>query len=187
MTTQPNLAKAFCQAQSELKAVQKDAVNPHFKNKYQSLDSIIAMARPILNRHGISVIQNVSGETLVTTLLHSSGESMEFGPLPLKLDKPNMQGLGSAITYARRYAIGALLGISTEEDDDGNGAVSQPIQPTTSEPIGPVTSAKVLSLLEATATDSKKFLDYFKSSSIQALTEKEGQDAIKLLSKRLPK
>ena len=82
------------------------------------------MAVPVLNDNGITLIQCVDGDTVGTTLLHESGQWISGGSVKLIIDKQNMQGLGSAITYAKRYSLSSILGLATEEDDDGNTASS---------------------------------------------------------------
>ncbi len=123
-----SLAEALLAAQEEMPAIERDATNPHFKSKFTSLDNLLAKVRPVLNRHGISVQQfpasDAEGKPALTTILrHASGES-EAHTAPLLLAKSDPQGLGSAITYMRRYALAAALAIADQEDDDGNGASS---------------------------------------------------------------
>ena len=120
------LATALIAAQKELPPVKPDSENPHFKSKFVSLGLLIAKVRPVLNKHGLAFTQYPSRDedgtpTLVTILLHTSGERLESSA-PLLLPKQDPQGQGSAITYMRRYALAAVLGISDQEDDDGNGA-----------------------------------------------------------------
>lgn len=123
------LATALSKFQGEIKNPGNTADNPFFKSKYAPLNEILNVARPILAKNGLSVIQTPSGDgqniILTTTLIHSSGEWIESPELVLKADKATAQGAGSAITYARRYAISAILGISSEDDDDGNIAEKQ--------------------------------------------------------------
>lgn len=121
-----NLATALAKFQEEVKNPANTANNPFFKSKYAPLSDVLNLVRPILTKHGLSLIQSPSGngtDIIVSTLLlHSSGEWIETEPLILKADKATAQGCGSAITYGRRYAISAVLGISSEDDDDGNHA-----------------------------------------------------------------
>lgn len=121
-----NIAKALALFQAEIKNPANTADNPFFKSKYAPLSDILSMARPILSKHGLSVLQSPSGDgqnvTVTTLITHESGEWIESEPLTLKADKATAQGAGSAITYARRYALSAMLGISSEDDDDGNYA-----------------------------------------------------------------
>lgn len=120
------LAAALSKFQGEVKNPNNVAVNPFFKSKYAPLEEVLNTVRPTLSKHGLSIIQAPSGDgnniIITTTLLHESGEWMEFPELILKSDKPTAQGAGSAITYGRRYALSAILGISSEDDDDGNAA-----------------------------------------------------------------
>lgn len=119
------LAAALAKFQGEIKNPANTATNPFFKSKYAPLNDVLNTVRPILSKNGLSVVQAPSGDgqniIVSTTLIHESGEWIEFPELVLKADKPTAQGAGSAITYARRYAISAILGISSE-DDDGNNA-----------------------------------------------------------------
>lgn len=121
-----NLAQALCLFQGEVTNPKNSANNPFFKSKYAPLSEVINTTKPLLAKHGLSVLQSPSGDgehIIVTTLLmHSSGEWIEGEPLVLKADKVTAQGAGSAITYGRRYGLSAILGISSEDDDDGNHA-----------------------------------------------------------------
>lgn len=120
----PTLTKALLAVQADMPAIDRDGTNPHFKSKFTTLGNLIAKARPVCNAHGIVFTQFPSsdehGPTLVTILMHESGERLEFAA-PLILTKQDPQGQGSAITYMRRYALAAALGISDQEDGDGNG------------------------------------------------------------------
>ena len=123
------IASALVKAQGELNAVHKDGNNPHFRSKYATLQNIVESTRDTLRKHGLAVVQTFSETdgsyiSLNTTLLHESGEYIS-GTFSMRPSKVDPQGLGSATTYARRYALSAILGIVTDEDDDGNMA-SQP-------------------------------------------------------------
>lgn len=122
-----NLFKALALAQGEMSRVKKNAKNPHFKSNYASLDDIIDMARPILNKHGLAVIQKpvfLDGDCGVHSVLtHSSGESYDCGTLTLPLGRGGgAQGAGSSISYARRYSFASIFAISLGDDDDGHAA-----------------------------------------------------------------
>lgn len=126
-----SLAKALVAAQAEFKAVPKDATNPHFRNTYSSLEAITESVRPILNRHKLAVVQGgspisdeagaVTAVSVETMLLHESGEWIS-NAVTMPLDKATPQGVGSAVTYGRRYSLSALLAITTDDDDDGEAA-----------------------------------------------------------------
>jgi len=119
-----SLAMALSKFQGEVINPKNTANNPFFKSSYCPLNEVINATRSILAKHGLSVLQSPSGDgehIVVTTLLmHSSGEWIEGDPLVLKADKVTAQGAGSAISYGRRYALSAILGISSDEDDDAN-------------------------------------------------------------------
>lgn len=119
-----NLAKALCQTQATVEAVKKDASNPFFKSKYADLASIWHAIREALTSNGLSVLQEPASEgnkvRITTTLIHTSGEYVR-SMLEVVAVKSDPQGIGSAITYARRYALGSIVGIAPE-DDDGNAA-----------------------------------------------------------------
>ncbi|MBD5797053.1 recombinase [Bacillus pseudomycoides] len=120
------LAKSLVKFNLEVNKIAKDADNPFFKNNYATLDTIIDEIRPILSKHGLSIMQIPSGDgqnvTLKTLLLHESGEWLESDELTMKPVKNDPQAVGSCITYARRYSLAAFLSLNTGEDDDGNSA-----------------------------------------------------------------
>lgn len=121
-----SLAEALLAAQIDMPAVDRDGTNPHFKSKFTTLGNLLSKTKPVLNRHGVVLIQapvmSVNGQFALRTILkHVSGESMEFDA-PLSPAKDDPQGQGSAITYMRRYAAASALAIADQEDDDGNGA-----------------------------------------------------------------
>lgn len=128
-----NIAVALAKFNGEVSKIDKDSTNPHFRNKYASLDNIIDEVRPILTKHGLSIIQMPGGDgekfTMTTMLIHESGEWIESEPIVMRPVKNDPQGIGSCATYARRYSLAAFLSLNTGEDDDGNAA-TQPTTPT---------------------------------------------------------
>lgn len=117
-----NIYQALSDFQAKCPLIKKDASNPFFKSKYAPLDSILPIVLPLLKECGLVVSQIPNETTLKTIIAHiESGEVLE-GNADLILDKQNPQGHGSAITYMRRYALVSMLGLNTEEDDDGNKA-----------------------------------------------------------------
>ena len=123
------LAKALVKFNARVGKISKDAKNPFFKNNYATLDNIINEVRPILSEFGLNILQLPSSDgehiKISTLLMHESGEWLESDGLTMKPVKNDPQGMGSAITYARRYALQSFLSLNTGEDDDGNNA-SQP-------------------------------------------------------------
>lgn len=125
------LVAAMVKAQLEMKPAIKDSENPHFKSKYADLASVWEALEPF-RRNGIAIIQRpmpfADGMIgLETQLLHTSGEWMS-GVMETPIVKHDPQGVGSAITYLRRYSLGCMTGLVTEEDDDGNAASHAPQQ-----------------------------------------------------------
>lgn len=119
-----NVCKALAAAQGKLRKAVKDSTNPHFRSRYADLESVIEAMREPFASEGLSVVQSVWDGMLRTTIFHSSGESIS-STVPLFIPKQDMQGVGSAITYARRYGLAAACGIS-QTDDDGNDACPAP-------------------------------------------------------------
>lgn len=160
-----NLAAALSKFQEEIKNPSNSADNPFFKSKYAPLSDVLNLVRPILSKNGLSVLQSPSGngqDIIITTmLLHSSGEWIEADPLVLKADKPTAQGAGSAITYGRRYAVSAVLGISSEDDDDGNHATGNKEKVKTAESPKDITKEKnyIPGISEHQASDIEKYCD----------------------------
>jgi hypothetical protein len=118
------LAAALAKAQAEMKPATLDKVNPHFRSKYASLASCLEAARP-LAKHGIAVAQipeqEEAGLHLSTMLIHSSGQWMK-GRMKVLAAQQTAQGIGSGLSYARRYSLSAMAGIAADEDDDAEEA-----------------------------------------------------------------
>lgn len=122
------LATALAEAQSEIENASKNSNNPHFKSKYADLAEVINTVRPVFAKHGLSVSQFPSFAdglaSVETVLMHKSGQWMS-GIASAGVSKQDAQGVGSAITYLRRYSLAAVAGIA-QEDDDANAAVGNP-------------------------------------------------------------
>jgi len=120
-----NLAKALSIVQGKLTYAKKDSENPFFKSKYADLESVWDACRDLLSANGLAVVQ-LPGEyfegtmALTTIITHSSGEWISQ-QMSLPVTKPDAQGAGSALTYMRRYALAAVVGV-VQADDDGNAA-----------------------------------------------------------------
>ncbi|PWE26694.1 hypothetical protein C4N9_20760 [Pararhodobacter marinus] len=121
-----SIAAALAAAQAEMGKALKQANNPHFRSKYADLGNVMEACLPALNRHGIALIQPAGAEGderfVETVLIHVSGERLTCR-VPLIVSKNDMQGYGSAVTYARRYGLMCMAGIAPE-DDDGNAAAN---------------------------------------------------------------
>lgn len=120
------LAAALVKAQSAMTGATKDATNPHFKNNYADLASVWDAVRKPLTDNGLAVLQFPrtveNGVEIETTLLHATGQYLK-DVLWVPASKQDAQGIGSAITYGRRYALMSVTGIAPV-DDDGNAAAA---------------------------------------------------------------
>jgi len=125
------LAAAMAKAQAEITGASKSSENPHFRSKYADLASVWDACRGPLTKHGLAIIQwprlaHLGGEAwaleLETVLTHTSGQWMA-DTLAVVLARLDAQSIGSAITYARRFSLGAVAGVAPE-DDDGEGATA---------------------------------------------------------------
>lgn len=125
------LATALAKAQGAIEDAEKDRTNPHFKSRYADLASVRDAIRSPLSSNGLSFVQLARGEgghvEVETILMHSSGQFIsEVLAMPVGQNTP--QGFGSALTYARRYSLMAIVGVAAaEDDDDGDAASRQPM------------------------------------------------------------
>ena len=188
------IAKALSSAQGEFDSAKKSVVNSHFRNKYADLTAVWEALRDILPKYGLCVIQTqmpsnevievdvthtdkktgniththtkMMTQILVTTLLHSSGEWFK-SYATLILDKANMQGMGSAISYQRRYSLAAICGI-TQDDDDGNSACKtqnhyEEFTPPPPPVLKKITEDQAKILTDTVALCDDKFKTFFKN------------------------
>ena len=135
------LFAALAKAQGQISHAKKDKKNPFFKSSYADLASVWEACRDPLASNGLSVIQTVEGSKtemyLITWLGHASGQWIK-SKLPMLLQKSDPQSQGSAITYARRYALSAMVGICADEDDDGERAMARKSKDVTDKELPPI-------------------------------------------------
>ena len=122
--TTSKIFKAMAEFRKDLKQPVKDAKNPFFKSTYVTLDGVVKAIDDAIVGKGLSYSQEATTEgnyiSVATHVFHESGEYISFEPLTLPATKADAQGFGSAVTYAKRYAIGAVFGVTSDIDDDGN-------------------------------------------------------------------
>ena len=126
-----NLIESLVKAQSEMTHAAFDQTNPHFKSKFASLKSVIDAIKPALNANGIFFMQvshPLDHGVGIETIFCKADEKLSTGVVMVPVDKANAQGLGSALTYAKRYSLAMACGIAADVDDDGNGAAANPPQ-----------------------------------------------------------
>lgn len=123
-----DLMAALAKAQGKITSAIKDKKNPFFKSSYADLAGVWEVCRDPLSANNLAVIQTIEGSKqemfLVTWLGHSSNQWIK-SKIPLFVMKPDPQALGSAITYARRYALSAMVGVCADDDDDGEAAMGR--------------------------------------------------------------
>jgi len=163
--------------------VVKGEENPFFKSKYADLNSVIDATDPALESVGLVYVDRIVDLNLIAEIWDfDSGEHIS-STIPLILTKQDMQQLGGAITYARRYARMALCGLQAV-DDDGNHVSGR----TTAKPPQIASQDDVLTiqgLITQTNSDMVKFLEAYKVQSIAVMSKPQVESAITLLTKKL--
>ena len=179
------ISAALLKAQRAITFASKDATNPHFKNKYADLPSVIDAIKPALNDSGIVFLQTFSPSdtgslALTTRLMHESGEWIEdTATLPLAKNDP--QGYGSSATYARRYSLAAITGLY-QDDDDGVAAMRPVAKPAAKAAPEIDISDTLMAMRECDDLDTLKEIfgaAWKKASTDQQKTLKSAYDKIK--------
>lgn len=120
-----NLAASLVKAQGKIEGATKDKTNPHFRSKYADLSSVVEAIKGPASENGLGYTQVLhdgdNAAKVETIIIHASGEWLSCGIIAVPVVKPDAQGYGSALTYARRYSLSAAFGVAPE-DDDGNAA-----------------------------------------------------------------
>ena len=182
-----SIATALASAQINMGKALKQANNPHFRSKYADLGSVMDACLPALNEHGIAVIQPTgeddTGRFVETIMIHGeSGEQLSCR-VPLIVGKNDMQGYGSAVTYARRYGLMAMAGIAPE-DDDGNAAAKAAPKQEPPKPSNADQFQEMNDLIFDTETDEVKFCAYWKVDELNQMNAKQAAEAIAMLKKK---
>lgn len=184
------LATALSKAQAEMSNPVVDSVNPHFRNKYVSLAAVRNAVIPVMAKHGLSVVQSLTcGEKSVrcsTLIMHSSGQWWESEQLEIPVTKVDPQGFGSACTYARRYTLMAVAGVSGDEDDDANVASKATVA---NVPVERITKEQYRALSEAcaranVAVDNKDLLAWLCVEKLETLPSARYSMAMEGLAKK---
>lgn len=185
-----SLSAAMAKAFAEIDKATKAATNPHFKSKYADLTAIIEAVKPALINHGLFFTQHChpseDGVCVETVLGHESGEERSLGKLFVPANKKDAQGFGSALTYARRYALQTAFGVPAD-DDDGNSAASS-YRPTNG-------SAKIddgqLNVLQGYASggviDAGRFCAFFQIPSLRDLPASRYDEALRMAQAKYDK
>lgn len=182
-----DLSAALAKAQANMKAAAFNRVNPHFKNKYADLASVLDAIRKPLADHGLSVTQTteVRGESfvLVSTLRHSTGQWIA-GEYPLPIGATPQQ-LGSALTYARRYSLSSLACIAADEDDDAEGArKDNQVSSVPDRKITPAQLDQLIATADEVSADKVKLCKYLKVAALAELPSSRFSEAIAALESK---
>lgn len=179
------LSAAFTKAQAEMSGAVKDSANPFFKSRYADLESVIKAIKEPFAKYGLSYTQlphtDDKGIGVITRVMHESGEWFESS-FTLPITKADPQSAGSAITYARRYALQAMAGIPAV-DDDAEMAMGR-----TQKPVGGQISRKqaqtLHELLSSTGADVSKFCAVFNCSNVDSMEAGFYDKALAMLQKK---
>lgn len=183
------LAAASAKAQATMQPALKDMVNPAYKSKYADLASVWDACRKPLTDNGLTIWQDVTtaegvnGISVTTRLVHSSGQWVEFGPLIVPLAKHDAHGVGSATSYAKRYALAAAIGVTAEIDDDGNAAVSKPNGASNgaTEYINEKQAADLRALISEVGETEDRFIKWARIQTLEKLPASSFANAVKKL------
>lgn len=148
------IGKALSNFHNSMGKIMKSETNPFFKSKYASLPNILDAIQAPLFESGLVFLQMPDEDKLTTILIHSESGEFFQSSYAMHPTKNDPQGIGSAITYARRYALCAILGLNVDEDDDGNKA-SEPVKKSYNDKI--ITDCKTLEELEAVWNENKDY------------------------------
>lgn len=187
------LASAMAAAFAEIKSTTKSANNPHFKSKYADLTAVIEAIKPALIKHSLFFTQHPmpteNGITVETHLHHAGGEHMTLGSLFVPANKNDAQGFGSALTYARRYALVTAFGVPVE-DDDGNAAARGQSQTGAVSPDQPAEMpdaewANLVQLTEAAKANTTAMLKHYGVKNLRHLNQEQYGHAIGKLKDKI--
>lgn len=176
------ISKALQKFSFSVSSIKKNADNPFFKSRYATLDNIIETITPQLQENDLVITQFPIGESgLLTRLIHTnSGEWMEAS-FSMPLAKQDPQVVGSAITYARRYAIQSILFLNIEDDDDGNKASEPPKTPVKDDDNRPWLSEQAFNKIVERMQDGEK--DLFEKTKASFRMKKTYREQLEKLSK----
>lgn len=197
-----SLAKAMGLFRSKVEQPVKDANNPFFKSKYVTLEGVIKSVDTAIIDTGLTWYQEPVSDNnkigVATHIFHESGEWLAFEPFYVTPTKVDPQAQGSALTYAKRYSLAAAFGISSDIDDDGNGA-SNNDKPNTNNQTGSIISPKQIGMVKSlfnqfatlTKADVKKVsefaLSHYKITKLENATSSQASALIKYMQEQIAK
>ncbi len=178
------LAKALCNAQGQMGGVVKDSSNPFFKSKYADITSVIKAIKQPFSDNGLSYTQfpisNEHGVGVSTRLMHVSGQYLEM-EYTLPTVKKDPQSSGSAITYARRYALQSIAGIPVADDDAEAAMLRGNENKSEVKTISENQIITIEKLLDETKSDRFRFLSWFKVGDIKDILANDYERVVSAL------
>lgn len=193
-----NIYQAFLEAQKKIKPVKKDGKNPYFNSRYATLEAVINNVKEPLNDVGISILQPVMGDKVVTRLIFTDGTSIDDGGTPIVCKAINdPQAQGSAITYARRYGLMSILGLPAD-DDDAESATShneptprkaepkkvEPKEPVTEQVISENQTKAIFAIMKSKGMSEEDLKTTFSFEHIGELSKQRASEIITILNKK---
>lgn len=182
------ICAAYVAAFAEIEAATKSATNPHFKSKYADLPAVVDAIKPHLAKHGLGFMQCPrpadGGVAIETILIHAEGGKLSMGVLFVPANKQDAHGYGSALTYARRYALQTCFGLPTE-DDDGHAAVNSVQRPSAQQVISQEQFAVLQDLIDRTGVDVASMAAHYKVDAISKLPASKFEAAKRALEGKL--
>lgn len=183
------LMAALAKAQGEMTHASKDSSNPHFKSKYADLAAVWNACRIPLAKNGLAVVQqpDVAGErqVLITTLGHSSGQWIK-SIIPLPIQRPGAQEMGSCLSYCRRYALASMVGVYQDDDDGEAAQMAYRDQPAEKKsPYLTTAQEKLLSVKLAKFPEGVKWIqDTFKVDHVLKINSDQLNEFLKIVAKK---
>ena len=175
---------AWFMAKKELRtSIAPAGKNPHFKSDYITLDGLLKKVDPVCQKYGIGIMQFPTGIGLVTLIFHEKSGEYISSYYELVLDKKNAQGVGSALTYAKRQTIQALFGLSAgpEEDDDGNEASLEEQKFEEENPEGKITSSSAYQIAKVALQEINSLEDLERWKKVQPKTVQNNEKVRELV------
>lgn len=185
------LLEALSKMQGVLDNAKKESKNPYFNSKYADLATCLQTTKLPMSENGLSMSQHCfydgANVSCVSVLGHSSGQMM-VSTLTVPVTKKDAQGVGAAITYARRYAMSSIVGLS-QADDDAESAVEHESDSDTPEHNGVYATDKqvglINSLLQKGGFNVESVLDRYKVANLESLSKEQASQVITILKKQV--
>lgn len=187
----PSIEAVLATVLPELGAVHKNKKNPAFKSNYADLSAVLAAIAPIAE-HGLWFrqvpVQIDGGIGIETFYVHVSGAELSAGVTPVPVNKNDAQGLGSAMTYGRRYGLMTAFGLSADDDDGAAASKAPPRQEAKAPAEMPDAEwSKLVQLIESTKSDTNAMCKHYGVKSLRHLDQDQYANALAALKAKLAK